>query len=394
MKKSPITMGLGLLLNERGIAAVNGIFMAIMMATVAGVTIDIGHAVLTQHELQNAADAAALSAGTQMGAVYLTLPEAEQQDMGRDLTSNEQSLIYTMASNTTMANGASDLMSLNLGANDIQYGRWDWKTATFTPTTSRPTAVQITAQRAAGSANGPISTFFSGMLGISTMDIGATAIAALGTAGGPAAPGAVDAPFGISQDYFNGATGCGDIITFSPTGSQTGCAGWHIFDEVTGGGNQPQNCSTSMSGGGNSAGGANAIMMRRIMDCLAAGNYSSPPIIPGKTTFNFTGGQVSTAFKNLENLFDTYKDSNNEWHIQVPVYQGGDNCSNPSGAITIVGYANVKVTQVIPPKGKGQAYIEAKIDCDVFFNAAPSPNPMPGGGGMWEPASPIARLVS
>ena len=61
--------------------------------------------------------------------------------------------------------------------------------------------------------------------------------------------------------------------------------------------------------------------------------------------------------------------------------------------VMIVAYANVVVTQVIPPQGQGQSYIEANIECNTFFNAAPSPNPG-GGGGPTSPISPIARLVS
>jgi Flp pilus assembly protein TadG len=381
------------LLNKRGIAAINGAFMAVAMAIMAGVAIDVGHALLTQAELQNAADAVALSAGTKMGGVYLAMPEADQGDMNRNLTSGEQAQINNMGDNTAAANSASNVASLALEAGGVEFGTWDFTAKTFAPSLSRPNAVQVTVSRAAGTQNGPIATFFAGMLGVSAMDVNATAIAALGTVGGPAGPGAVDAPFGISEDYFTASTGCGDLITFSPTGTQTGCAGWHVFDEQTGGGNKPKNCSSSPSGGGGGAGGANATLMRNVIECLDIGDYTSPPIVPGVTQFNFTGGQVSTAFSDLKDLFDHHKDSNGEWHIQVPVYQGGTNCANPTGWTTIVAYANVVVTQVIPPQGQGQSYIEANIECNTFFNAAPSPNPG-GGGGPTSPISPIARLVS
>ncbi len=381
------------LLNQRGIAAINGAFMAVAMAIMAGVAIDVGHALLTQAELQNAADAVALSAGTKMGGVYLGMPEADQEDMNRNLTSGEQAQINDMGDLTAAANSASNVASLALEAGGVEFGTWDFSAKTFAPSLSRPNAVQVTVSRAAGTQNGPIATFFAGMLGVSAMDVNATAIAALGTVGGPAAPGAVDAPFGISEDYFTGSTGCGDLITFSPTGTQTGCAGWHVFDEQTGGGNKPKNCSSTTSGGNGGSGGANATLMRNVINCLDAGNYTSPPIVPGVTQFNFTGGQVSTAFTDLKNLFNNHKDSNGEWHIHVPVYQGGANCANPTGWTTIVAYANVVVTQVIPPQGQGQSYIEAHIECNTFFNAAPSPNPG-GGGGPTSPISPIARLVS
>jgi Flp pilus assembly protein TadG len=381
------------LLNQRGVAAINGAFMAVVMTIMAGVAIDVGHALLTQNELQNAADAAALAAGTAMGGAYLAMPKAEQADMDRDLTSGEQAQILNMADITAAANRASEVASLMLETGGVQFGTWDFSTKTFTPTVTRPNAVQVTVSRAAGTQNGPISTFFAGVLGVSAMDVHATAVAALGTAGGPAAAGAVNAPFGISENYFTGYTGCGDLITFSPTGTQTGCAGWHVFDEQTGGGNQPKNCSSSSGGGGGGgSGGANATLLRNVIDCLDAGNYTSPPIFPGETQFNFTGGEVSTAFSNLENLFNNHKDANGEWHISVPVYQDSS-CANPSGWIPIVAYANVVVTEVTPPQGQGQSYIGANIQCNTFFNAAPSPN-QGGGAGPTTPLSPIARLVS
>lgn len=386
--------GVSTLLNQRGVAAINGAFMAVTMAIMAGVAIDVGHALLTQNELQNAADAVALSGGTKMGEVYLTMPEADQGDMNRNLTDGEQAQIVSMGETAAAANSASNVASLALEASGVQFGTWDFSSKTFTPTVARPNAVRATVSRAAGTQNGPIATFFAGVLGVSAMDVHATAIAALGTAGGPAAPGAVDAPFGISEDYFTGSTGCGDLITFSPTGTQTGCAGWHVFDEQTGGGNKPKNCSQDPGGNGNGAGGANAQLLRNVINCLDDGNYTSPPIEPGATQFNFTGGQVSTAFSDLKDLFDHHKDSNGKWHIQVPVYEGGDNCANPSGWTTIVAYANVIVTEVIPPQGQGQSYIEAHIECHTFFNAAPSPNPGGGGGPTTGPISPIARLVS
>ena len=204
------------------------------------------------------------------------------------------------------------------------------------------------------------------------MDVAATAVAALGTVGGPAAPGAMDAPFGISEDWFTGTAQCGDSITFSPTGTQGGCAGWHTFDESP----------------------ANAQKLKGIVDDLATGNYTSPPVYPGQTQFEFTGGTVQSAFPNLINLFNTAKvwnpdSSQYEWQTKLPVYEA-NGCANPSGPVTIVGFANAVVTEV---QAAPQKIINAQVQCDTYFDAAPDSTPI-GGGGTPNPLSPYPRLVS
>jgi len=74
-----------LLREQKGMAA---IWMAMLGAILVGITafaVDIGYALVTQNELQNAADAAVLASTRQMGVTYLAMPLADQQDLGRDL---------------------------------------------------------------------------------------------------------------------------------------------------------------------------------------------------------------------------------------------------------------------------------------------------------------------
>ena len=135
------------LLNERGIAAINGAFMAVTMAIMAGVAIDVGHALLTQNELHNASDAAALAAARQLGVTYLALPIGEQQDLSRNLTSNEQAQVNAQATAAAFANSASNVSNLSLSQGDIEYGTWDFNVKTFTPTVTRPNAIRATTRR-------------------------------------------------------------------------------------------------------------------------------------------------------------------------------------------------------------------------------------------------------
>lgn len=369
--KKQSSVGVSTLLNQRGIAAINGVFMAVTMAIMAGVAIDVGHALLTQNELHNASDAAALAAARELGVTYLALPIGEQQDLGRALTGDEQAQVSAQATAAAFANSASDVSNLDISQGDIEFGTWDWNARTFTPTVTRPDAIRATVRRD-GAANGPISTFFGGILGVNTMNLATTSIAALGTSGGNVPPGVADVPFAISSNWFNGVAICNSGIQFSPTGVN-GCAGWHVFDQTP----------------------ANASKLRATVDGLQDGSYQSPGITPGQTEFIFTGGEVSSAFPNLIDLWNTKKqwsDANGryEWDINLPVYQAdsSSSCSNPSGNITIIGYAKAVVTTV------KKNDIQAEVKCDAFFDGAPNPNQAGGGAGALQPGSPYARLVS
>jgi len=362
---------ISLLREQKGMAA---IWMAMLGAILVGITafaVDIGYALVTQNELQNAADAAALASTRQMGVIYLALPLADQQDLGRDLTSSEQAQISAQATAATFANKASDVANLALSQGDISFGTWDFTARTFTPTVTRPNAIRVTARRDGG-ANGPITTFFAGVLGVNTMNIATTSIAALGTSGGPVGPGVGDVPFAISSNWRDSnVANCNGGIQFSPTGPD-GCAGWHTFDQHP----------------------ANANKLRDTVDGLQDGSYTSPGLSPGNDIWEFTGGEVSSSYPDLIDLFDSKKKMNNgrwEWDINLPVYQASSptSCDNPSGSIQIVDYVKATVTEV------KRNDIQAEVECDSIFDGNPNPDQSGGGGtGTLSSMSPYPRLVS
>ncbi len=370
MATKPNSRFIVFLREQKGMAAIHMAMLGTILVGITALAVDVGHALVTQNELQNAADAAALAATRQMGVGYLALPLADQQDLGRDLTSSEQAVITGQATAAAFANKASDVANLALSQADIQFGTWDFTARTFTPTVTRPNAIRVTARRDGG-ANGPITTFFAGVLGVNTMNIATTSTAALGTSGGPVPPGVADVPFAISSNWFNNTANCNDGIQFSPTGPD-GCAGWHVFDQ----------------------GNANASTLRDTVDGLQDGSYTAPGFNPGVDPWTFTGGEVASAFNNLIDLWNAKKQWNNgrwEWDINLPVYQASSptSCDNPSGDIIIVGYAIATVTQV---KKKD---IQAEVKCDAYFDGAPDPNQTGGGGaGPLQPLSTYARLVS
>ena len=359
-----------LLHEQQGLATVYSALLGTILVAMAAFSVDVGHALVTQNELQNASDAAALAATRQMGVEYLAMSISEQQDMSRALTGAEQGRITGQAMAATFANKASDVANLALGRGDIQFGTWDWTTHTFTPTVTRPNAIQVTARRDSA-LNNPIRTFFAGVVGIDTMEITATSTAALGTSGGPVGPGVADVPFAISTNWFNGTANCNDGIQFSPTGVN-GCAGWHTFDQHP----------------------ANAKTLRDTIDGLNDGSYQAPGFTPGVDPWEFTGGEVSSAFKNLIDLWNSKKQMNNgrwEWDVNLPVYQASSPsvCDNPSGSIAIAGYAKATITTV------KKNDIQAEVKCDAFFDGNPNPNQAGGGGaGPLQPLSVYPRLVS
>lgn len=358
---------------EKGATAVTTALVGALLVAFTAFAVDVGHALLTQNELQNASDAAALAAARQLGVVYLALPIDQQQDLSRPLTGSEQSQISAQATAAAFSNSASDVGNLSLSPADIQLGTWDFNQRTFTPSVIRPNAIQVTARRD-GAQNGPINTFFAGIVGVQTMNVVTTSIAALGTSGGPLSPGEADVPFAISTNWFNDVATCDAGIQFSPTGP-AGCAGWHVFDQTP----------------------ANAHTLDATIEGLEDGSYQSPGIIPGQTQFTFTGGEVSSSFPELISLWDTKKQWNNtngryEWEINLPVYQASSptSCDNPNQSIIIAGYTRAVVTEV------KKNDIQAEVKCNTMIDGQPDPSQTGAGGGAGplQPLSVFPRLVS
>jgi Flp pilus assembly protein TadG len=404
------------ILDQRGATAMMVVMLTGVLVMFAAFAIDVGHALVTRNELQNAADSAALSAARQLGLVHVNLTIEEQQDLNRVLTGTEQGLIAAAAQTASGMNSASDLASVALSGADIQTGFWNFGVAApiFVATTIRPNAVQVTARRdsSSGSPNAPIDTFFAGIFGVAQMNVNATSVAALDTIGGTAAEGAIDAPFGIDENYFANNT-CGSIIKFSPTTDS--CAAWHNFTNDAH--NTPAIAST--------------------IDGLANDSFQSPIVEFGTTTFDFTGGEINPLFSNLRDLFEAKKDpipdpmkptlvdendyplldsdgdpfvddtgnpvTRYEWSVEIPVYEDPGSapgaCSNANNDLVIIGMASATVTYVGEGTGGGPQTWEknreifAEIECDTFVDATPSST---GNGPRfpWDPFTPYPRIVS
>jgi Flp pilus assembly protein TadG len=358
----------------------------------AALAVDIGYTLTTKNELQNVADAAALAATRQLGAIYQGMSYDEQQTYVGD----PQTLV-DIATEVAAKNQAGG-MNITIQASDVTIGDWDASTLTLTPTLAQPDAVRVIARRD-GTANGPITTFFARIFGIDTVDVNAKATAAL-TGQGTTEPGDLEVPLGIPGYWFTNNS-CNGHIKFSPTGDPDACAGWTSFTE-----------------------NANDSNIRKILEEL----IDSQDTVAGETMFNFIGGELSTnTFNAFLTLFqhrgyDVDNDGNpilgpdgeplvyagdegipfndaegnrlyypddtprnkHEWSTTVAVY-AWDNCDNPNASIGIGGYARINITDVLGPPDK---LIEGAVVCEYVDSEDTR-----GGGGEYGTMGSIPGLV-
>lgn len=377
--------------------------MAVILTVLLGFTafaIDIGYRMVTKNELQNVADSTALAAAGKLGAIYRGMNYAEQQSYVCDPAE-----IVAVAQDVGQKNRAATKL-IEINEADVEIGRWS--TGVFSLTLSQPNAVRVTARRD-DNANGPVPTFFAGILGVDLLDTSATATAAL-TGQSTSEPGELELPVGISRAWFDSHPGvpCGDHIKFYPTTDPDACAGWTTFTE-----------------------NANTSNLRNILD----GVLISDPTVAGETDFEFTGGVSAASFSNLILLFKRQGhdvDSNGDWiydatgnlvrfateaqgavplevsingiptllyypadendpdypapaqrprnkhawETTVAVYENDDgtaDCDNPNQTKPIVGYARIRLTDVVDAPDK---LVVGELVCDYVDNEDTR-----GGGG-------------
>jgi Flp pilus assembly protein TadG len=191
-----------------------GVCFIIVLAMVA-LSVDLGYMAAAKAQLQNAADAAALSGS-------LELYDGQGFNTSASVTaSNARGASISVAA----LNPAAGLGSVHLSASNIELGRrtWNqngghsdaWGTAPYN-------LIRVTARRDSSSSDGPIATFFARALGQSHVDVSAQATVVGHSAAGfqgtaPVLPIAYDLP---SWNLYLAGTG-GDGDTRGWNGSQT-----------------------------------------------------------------------------------------------------------------------------------------------------------------------------
>jgi Flp pilus assembly protein TadG len=137
------------------VVVLTAVLMVALFAMVA-FAIDVGYIVHARTELQRTADACALAAAAQLPDEYQATQAAQQR----------------AADNYGTVGSDLDLQ-------DIEFGYWDRKAATFTspaPQYRNTNAVRVTLRRTHASGN-PLRLFFAPMIGSDTADVTASATA-------------------------------------------------------------------------------------------------------------------------------------------------------------------------------------------------------------------------
>lgn len=348
---------------ERGAVAVTVAIMLVVLLGMGALALDVSNAMIARNELQNIADGAALAGARQIGLIYQGLPQ------GTPYTSYVLSDTSAVVSAVTgvASNNQARQVAIAINTSDIVVGVWDSTTRILTPGNVGVTGVRVTARRDPG-ANGPVATWLAGVIGLNSMNVVATATAAL-TGTGVLLPGEANAPFGLDELIFSSPY-CGTPIQFYPTNNPpTGCAGWHTFTE------SPPNANTNSQ-----------IINGLIPD---PPTYTTPGITAGQTGLEYIGGNLATNLPDLQNLYNAKKvpDASSPsgycWNVVIPVYPN-QGCSNPNSLMTTIGFASACVWEVqAPPVGQ---LINAMVTCGEVTQGQ-------GGGGNFGILGSIPGLV-
>ena len=349
--------------DTRGAVAVTVAIVLVVLLAFGALALDISNAMIARNELQNVADGSALAGARQLGVIYAALPA------GTPYTTyvlSDPSAVVSAVTNVGLANQARQV-SIAINPGDIVIGVWNSGPRTLTPGNVGATGVRVTARRDGG-ANGPVATWLAGIMGINSMNVVATATAAL-TGTGILLPGEANAPFGLDELIFNNPAYCGMPIQFYPTNNPpSGCAGWQTFDQ------SPPNANTE----------------RQIVEGMTPNppTYIAPQITAGQTSLEYIGGNVASVFPSLINLFNAKKvpDASSPsgfcWNVTIPVY-ANQNCANPNDLTMTIGFASACVWQV---QGVPTQQIDARITCGEVTNGG-------GGGGSFGTLGSIPGLV-
>jgi Flp pilus assembly protein TadG len=166
---------------RRGSAIVFVVLFLVIVLGFVGLGLDSGSVLSAKQQLQAAADAAALAGA----ALVETDPTAGDPSTPYQVT--RQAAVDIAASNQAAKSPVQ--LNHNYGntsAGDIVVGTWDATTNLFTPGTTSPNAVKVTARRNASAGGGPLDLLFGQAFSKPTVDLERTAIATSGFSEGPA----------------------------------------------------------------------------------------------------------------------------------------------------------------------------------------------------------------
>jgi Flp pilus assembly protein TadG len=219
--------------SERGVTAVVVAIGLVMLVSFLGLALNVGHLYSVRGELQNAADAGAISGTMELNG-NAGPPITAALAMGEDLAERH----FTDTS-----------IAVSVAASDVDVGFWDKDARLFTrydpdavtaelaSCAKLPciNAVRVNTSRDAAHA-GTVDVAFGGILGKLTQDVGATAVA---VSGGPCTVECADLPValpdcGIASMLGPPCVGGTYVVKFQNDTTDTGA--WTTLQTVNGGG--------------------------------------------------------------------------------------------------------------------------------------------------------------
>lgn len=151
---------------RRGVIVIWVAFLLLILIGFIGFSIDVGLGTYVSNQLQAGADAASL-AGARMVRTNITQARLDAQNVAAANKASRQPI-------TLRLNDGNDPNG------DIVIGRYSRTTRTFTPQLTHVNAVQVTARRTAGSADGALPLAFGPIFGVTTANVQRQATAMIG----------------------------------------------------------------------------------------------------------------------------------------------------------------------------------------------------------------------
>ena len=167
--------------NRPGVVTPLAAILLVFLLGMVAFSVDMGYVILSETELQSAADSAALAGCGQLmqGFVQYNLPDQSADNQASIMTTYLGNA-RTYAKNYASYNGAGGASSLTLNDSDIEFGFTDGSN-NYTPQPKYkgyPNTIKVTMRRDS-SANGGVSLFFAPVLGVRSQNLKATAAATL-----------------------------------------------------------------------------------------------------------------------------------------------------------------------------------------------------------------------
>jgi Putative Flp pilus-assembly TadE/G-like len=336
------------------------IMVAMLLVALVGVTafaVDFGVVFVTNKQLANAADAGALAGARALG--YIRCVGSGNPDCtvvsGVSAMGSESIAVKSKVTAVVGDNSTFGTESLAIAESDIVLGKWINASQEFTSigqtasdgvvvTEDNSNAVQTTVRKEGESENGAVQAFFGAIYNYSEYNTRREAIAAL-TGVSVVGPGEL-IPIAIST-----GKNCGTDIKFTGSTADS-CAGWTDLSEDY-----------------------KKAEVQAIIEDL-----SSAPGAKIGQAIEVNGGVTDSISK----FYDLWLTKPHPWEVLVPVY--ASTCKSPdlSDPYPIVGFATMKITNVIPNGGDKGVY--GTLACDKYEEA-------PGGGADFGTLGTIPGLV-